>query len=327
VKDVALVGLPSSGKTTVFEAVVRAHLGHGERREHLAVVSVPDERVETLARLYGSSKATLAQVRLHDVPGLDAHSVGIARTADGLACVLRAFGPDADPTRDLASVRSELAVADLGTVEHVKERVAKRAQTGDREAKLELEAAERAEAALSEGRWLSEEAWSPEAVRLVRLWTPLTMKPVLNVVNADESFDGDDAVAEPRVVIRGQLEAEAADLEPDEAAELLFAYGVDGTAASGFVRGVYEALGLVTFFTANEREAHAWAVPQGAKAPQAAGVVHSDFERGFIRAERVGFDDLSEAGSVDAAKQRGLVRLEGKDYEVREGDVLFIRHS
>jgi hypothetical protein len=326
-KDVALVGLPSSGKTTVFEAVVRAHLGHGERREHLAVVGVPDERVETLARLYGSAKATHAQVRLHDVPSLDARSVGIARTVDGLACVLRAFGPDADPARDLASVRSELGVADLGTVEHVKERIRKRAQTGDREARFELEAAERAEAVLSDGRWLSEEKWPGDAERLVRLWTPLTMKPVLNVVNADESWQNGSAVPEPRVIIRGQLEAEAAELAPDEAAELLAAYGVAGTAASEFVRGVYEALGLVTFFTANEREAHAWAVPRGAKAPRAAGTVHSDFERGFIRAERVGFDDLSEAGSVEAAKQRGLVRLEGKDYEVREGDVLFIRHS
>lgn len=326
-KDVAIVGLPASGKTTVFEAVVRAHLGHGERREHVAVVAVPDERVPTIARLYGSAKATQAQLRLHDVPGLDARSIGMARTVDGLACVLRAFGPDADPARDLSSVRAELAVHDLATVEHVKERAAKRARTGDKEAKVEVEAAERAEVVLNDGRWLSEEPWTPELERIVRLWTPLTMKPTLSVVNTDETQDPAPIANGTMVLIRGQLEAEAAELPDEEATELLAAFGVEEPAAASFVRGVYESLGLVTFFTANEHEARAWAVPRGAKAPQAAGTVHSDFERGFIRAERVAFDDLVEAGSPEAAKQKGLVRIEGKDYEVREGDVLFIRHS
>ena len=326
VKDVAIIGLPSAGKTTVFEAVVRTHLGYGERREHVAVIEVPDDRVCVLARMYGSAKATHARLRLHDVPGLDARSIAMARTADALACVLRAFGPSSDPARDLAAVRTELAVHDLATVEHVKERAARRARAGEKDAAAELEAAARAEAVLGEGRWLSEEAWSAEAERLVRLWTPLTMKPMLRVINADESWE-ETCVDGPAVLIRAQLEAEAADLPPEDAAELLRAYGIEGTATDTFVRGIYEALELVTFFTANEHEARAWAVGRGARAPQAAGVVHSDFERGFIRAERVSFDDLVRAGSPDAAKRSGLVRLEGKDYEVREGDVLFIRHS
>jgi hypothetical protein len=189
-----------------------------------------------------------------------------------------------------------------------------------------LEVAERARASLESGRWLTDVQWRPDELRTVHLWTPLTLKPVLHVVNADDSWKEDD-VAEPKVVIRAQLEAEATDLDPDDAAELLAAYGIHRPASDEFVRAVYDALGLVTFFTANEHEAHAWAVGEGTTAPQAAGAVHTDFEHRFIRAERVAYDDLIAAGTPEAAKQQGLVRLEGKDYVVREGDVLFIRHS
>lgn len=326
-KDVALVGLPASGKSTVFTAVTR-HAAHpGSHRSTMAVVAVPDDRVERLAELYGSAKATHAQVRLVDVPGFDAHALGEARVAHALAVVLRAFGPDADPARDLASFRAELAVADLTTVEHVRERVSKRARAGDKEAQAELEVCARAEAVLSEDRWLSEERWALADHHLIELWTPLTIKPVLHVINADEGGAEPAGLSEPGVVVRGLLEAEAAELGTDEADAMLLEFGVDEPASGRFVRAAYDAMGLVTFFTANEHEAHAWAVVAGTKAPQAAGAVHTDFEKGFIRAERVSFDELAEAGSPDAAKQRGLVRLEGKDYEVREGDVLFIRHS
>jgi len=323
-KDVAIVGLPGSGKSTVFTAV--SHRAPGGTTGSQAVVEVPDLRLEQIASIYESAKTVRSQVRLVDVAGIDPHSLGAARAADALAIVLRAFGPDVDVKRDLESFRAELAVADLVTVEKVLDR-AKRAKAGDKEAMLELEAGERAEAVLSDGRWLSSEEWTPEQRRVVSLWTPLTMKPDIYVINADEPAEASHDIPEPRVVICGALEAEATELGDDDAAVLLKEFGITDPAAAAFIRAAYEAIGLLTFFTASEREAHAWETFRGSKAPQAAGVIHSDFERGFIKAERVRFADLVVAGSEDEARRRGLVRIEGKDYDVQEGDILVIRHS
>jgi len=324
-KDVAIVGLPGSGKSTVFTAVSRHVASRGSATQ--AVVDVPDERVDTLADIYGSKKKTLAQVRLVDVPGIDARALQAARAADALAIVLRAFGDGVDLAGDLQSFHAELAVADLATVEKVAERAAKKTKSGDATARLEVEICERAERVLSEGNWLWDEEWTPDQRRIIGMWTPLTFKPVLHVVNAeDPSFDA-TGLPEPHVVICGALEAEATELTEDEAATLLKEFGIDEPAAGRFVRAAYDAIGLITFFTAGPTEAHAWAVAKGSKAPQAAGAIHSDFEAKFIRAERVGFDDIVELGSEDAARQRGLLRAEGKDYEVREGDVLLILHS
>jgi GTP-binding protein YchF len=324
-KDVAIVGLPQSGKSTVFTAVSRhvAHRGSATQ----AVVDVPDERVDKLAEIYGSAKRTLAQVRLVDVPGLDPFALQSARAADALAIVLRAFGPDTDIVRDLGSFRAELAVADLATVEKVLERASKKAKSGDEEAKLEVDTCERAEAVLSQGHWLWSEDWAPEQRRIVSMWTPLTFKPVLHVVNAEDPGFDQSGVPDPHIVICGALEAEATELPEEEAAALLREYGIGDLAAGRFVRAAYDAIGLITFLTAGEREAHAWAVAKGSKAPQAAGAIHTDLEKGFIRAERVGFDELVGVGSEDAARKAGLMRAEGKDYEVREGDVLLILHS
>ncbi len=324
-KDVAIVGLQGSGKSTVFTAVSRHVASFGSATQ--AVVDVPDERIDTLAEIYESKKKTLAQVRLVDVPGIDARALQAARAADALAIVLRAFGDGVDVAGDLASFHAELAVADLTTVEKVGERAGKKAKSGDATAKLELEICERAERVLSEGSWLWDEEWTPEQRRIIGMWTPLTFKPVLHVVNAEDPDADASTLPEPRVVICGALEAEATELSEDEAATLLKEFGIDEPAAGRFVRAAYDAIGLVTFFTAGPTEAHAWAVAKGSKAPQAAGAIHSDFEAKFIRAERVGFDDIVELRSEDAARQRGLLRAEGKDYEVREGDVLLILHS
>lgn len=326
-KDVAIVGLPSSGKSTVFTAVTR-HAAHpGSNEATVAVLGVPDERLLALGELFGSAKVTHAQVRLIDVPGIGPQGLGSARASDALAIVLRAFGADADPVRDLSSFRAELAVADLATVEKVRERVAKRANAGDKDSATQLAACDHAEAVLSADRWLSEEEWPDDLKRVVELWTPLTLKPVLHVVNADESGAEPGGVPDPVIVVRGLLEAEAADLPEDDAAALLKEFGLDEPASDRFVRAAYDAMSLVTFFTGNEVDARAWTVPAGARAPQAAGAIHSDFEKGFIRAECVAFADLMDAGSMEEAKKRGRVRVEGKDYEVHEGDYLAIRHS
>jgi hypothetical protein len=318
-KDVALVGLPQSGKSTVFTAVSRHVAQFG--KENQAVVDVPDERIDTLAEIYKSQKRTKAQIRLVDVAGLDTHSLGAARAADALAIVLRAFGDGADPTGDLDSFRAELAVADLSTVEKVSERA------GKKRVPEEADVAAKAEKVLSDGHWLSEADWSDDEWRILQLWTPLTLKPSLNVVNAeDPSFDA-SAIPGPRVVICGALEAEATELEPAEAAELLHGFGLSEPAAPRFIKAAYDALGLLTFFTAGPTESRAWAVARGSRAPQAAGAIHTDFERAFIRAEKVSFADITACGSEQAARDKGLLRAEGKDYEVKEGDVLLILHS
>jgi ribosome-binding ATPase len=324
-KDVALVGLPGSGKSTVFTAISRHVASRG--KESQAVVDVPDVRLERIAEIYESKKITRAQVRLVDIAGIDARAMGQARAADALAIVLRAFGPDVDLARDLEAFRAELAVTDLATVEKVAERVARQAKTGDKDAKFELDLCERAEAALSEGRWLSEEPWSSEEQRVLGLWTPLTLKPAVHVVNADEPDAAPDGAPQASVVICGALEAEATEMPEDESAQLLSELGIAEPGAGRFIRASYDAIGLVTFFTAGPTEARAWEVRRGAKAPEAAGVIHSDFERAFIRAERVSFDDVVECGSEEAARRKGVLRMQGKDYEVQDADILLILHS
>lgn len=328
-RDIALVGLPFGGKTTVFNAVSRQHAatGTGGAQAHLAILEVPDPRLDRLRELFGSEEAIPARVRLVDVPGLDARALAEAREADALACVLRAFGDDADPAADLERFRAELAVTDLGTIERALERLRRQAKSGDDAVRAELEVVERAEAVLSEDRWLAEEDWSGEAYRALALLTPLTLKPVLLVLNLDETGTVPPDAPEPATEIRGLLEAEAAELDPSEAAEFMGEYGLEGSATDRFVRSVYGLLDLVTFFTANEQEAHAWEVPRGTRAPGAAGTIHSDFERGFVRAETVSYTDLLDAGSWDAAREGGALRIEGKDYQVREGDVIQIRHT
>lgn len=321
-KDVAIVGLAGSGKSTIFTAVSGQSSTPGTAAQ--AVVAVPDERLGILTNIYESVKTTHAQVRFVDVAGLDPHSIGAARVADALAIVLRAFGPDVDVERDLSSFRAELAVADVATIEKVLERTTRKARN-DAQVKAENEIAQRAEAVLAEDRWLSEEPWTPEEARAISMWGPLTVKPALYVVNADEDATG---IELPNAVtIRGRLEAELAELSDDEAHAFLEEFGVTELASGRLVHAIYRTLGLVTFFTAGPTESRAWEVKAGSKAPQAAGVIHSDFEEKFIRAERVGYDDIVECGSEDAARSKGLLRAEGKDYEVKEGDVLLILHG
>jgi len=310
----------------VFEAVSRLHAREG-RQANLAVVSVPDERVERLASVFSSQRKVHAQVRLRDVPGFDARALHDARECDALAIVLRCFGPEQGPVADLGSFRAELAVADVSTIEQALERFRKKAKSGEREAQVEVEACEKAEEVLGQDRWLVEADWAPEHERVIRLLTPLTFKPVLHVLNLDETAASPADVPEPRLEIRGLLEAEAAELDEVDASALLAEYGVAESATQRFVHAVYGVLDLVTFFTANEVEARAWDVRRATTAPRAAGSIHTDFERGFIRAEVIGVDELAEAGSWDAARQRGLLRVEGKGYEVADGDVLSIRHS
>jgi ribosome-binding ATPase YchF (GTP1/OBG family) len=326
VKSVGLVGVPFSGKSTLFTALTRTGAAGG--RANQAVVPVPDPRPEVLARLEGSSRVSHAQVRFVDVPGGTApQALATLREADALCVVLRAFGPGADPAAELREVTADLLLADLAVVESALEGAARRARSRAREAVPELAALERAREALSAEVPLREARLEDGDPRLLRGFGLLTLKPWVVVANLEEGGELPPGLPEGTVGVLAELEAEAASLDPEEAGELLRAFGVEEPGLARVVRACYRALDLITFLTANREEARAWQLPRGARALEAAGTIHTDMARGFIRAEVVSFDDLVAAGGWHGARAKGLARVEGKDYVVREGDVLHIRFA
>jgi GTP-binding protein YchF len=324
-KDIGLVGLPSSGKSTLFTALT--NVGAAGGRSNQAVVSVPDPRVETLAELERSRKIVFAQVRFVDVAGaLSAQGLAQLREADALAIVLRAFGPDADPTRDMAAVREELVLADLAVFDSALEN-ARRRLKGGRSPGPDLIALERAHDALLSETPLRDADLEPEHVLELRSVAPLTLKPWIPVVNLEEGSSVGSAAPEDAALVWARLEAETAGMAEDEARALLKEFGVEESGLDRVIAASYRALDLVTFLTTGEDETRAWEVRRGATAQEAAGVIHTDLARGFIRAEVVSYDDLVAQGSWNAAKNRGLLRVEGRDYEVREGDVIHVRFN
>jgi hypothetical protein len=304
---------------------------------------VPDRRVDVLTDLEHSRKTVFAQVRFVDVVatagpkggGLSAQGLGALREVDALAMVLAAFG-GSDPVAAASDLNLELTVADLDSIAGGAEKAAKRAKAGVKGAALEAETLERARNLLDAGKPLRDVTWEPEQEKVLRNYSPLTLKPVLAVVNL-----GEDQVAEameragevervlgmPAVAVPAALESEAAELEPAEAAEFLAEYGVEHGGLDQVVGAAWRLLDLLTFFTTGDDETRAWEVRRGATAPEAAGRIHSDLERGFIRAEVIAYDDLVAAGGWDAAKAKGLLHAEGKSYVVREADCLHVRFN
>ena len=323
-KTVGIVGLPYSGKSTLFTALTRSGAAGG--RSNQAVVSVPDERLGVLAGMESSKSVVPAKVRFGDVPGgLTAQGIAEFRQVDALCMVLGAFTEGEDPASALAQLTAEMVLADLVSIESGLEKARKRAKSKGGEPG-EVEVLERSHAALSDERLLRDESFSAIELKLLRGYGPLTLKPWIVVANVPEGVTEvtglDDAV-----VISAALEAEVAGVDDAEARELLAGFGIEEPGLDRVIAACYRALDLITFLTTGEDETRAWEVRRGAKAPEAAGAIHSDLERGFIRAEVVGYDDLVGAGSWDAAKSKGLLRVEGKDYEVQEGDVLNIRFA
>ncbi|HEY7380150.1 MAG TPA: DUF933 domain-containing protein [Gaiella sp.] len=308
--EVGIVGLPNSGKTTLFNALTHAGAeitayASVTTKPNVGMAAIADERLDMLAALVGSRKVTPAAIRVVDVPGTGPQLLGNLRQVDALLAVADGFSEDADPAADLETLQLELLVADRDHVAGRLERVRKQAKSGEAALRKEVEELEALLAHLDAGAPLSE--WPGE---LPGDLEPLTTKPLITIVNGPAGIDC-------------ALEAELAELSEDEAAELR-----EGPSAlAAIVRLLQDALGLITFFTIGDKEARAWTLRRGQTALDAAATVHSDIARGFIRCEVISWRDLLDSGSHAEAARHGLQRLEGKGYVVEDGDVLNVRFN
>jgi ribosome-binding ATPase len=322
-RDIGLVGVPFSGKSTLFTALTRAG-SHGGKA-NVAVVPVPDHRLEVLTEMERSKKTVPAQVRFVDIPGGVSSAQGLARLreADALAVVVRCFGVDRKPSGELAEVRGEVLLADLAVVESALEKAVKRAKG---KPGPDVDALRRAKEALDAEGPLREAGLSDEEMGHLKAIAPLTLKPEVVVANLEEG-EGLPADLGEAVGVYASIEAETTEMDPEDARALLEEFGVSEPGLGRVIAAGYGALDLITFLTTGDDETRAWEVRRGATAPEAAGTIHTDLQRGFIRAEVISYDELVAAGSMDAAKAAGKVRVEGKDYVVREGDILHVRFA
>jgi ribosome-binding ATPase len=308
--EVGIVGLPNAGKTTLFNALTRAGAeitayATVADKPNVGMAPIDDERLAKVASVVSARKVTPAAVRVVDVPGTGPALLGNLRQVDALLAVLDGFSPDADPGGDLETLELELLVADRDHVERRLERVRKQAKSGDAALRREVDDLEALLAHLEGGRTLRD--WPGE---LPAELEPLTTKPLIALKNGPGGIDG-------------KLEAELAELPEEEAA----AFREGPSALNEVIRRLFEALDLISFFTASDKETRAWTLRRGQTALEAAGTIHSDIARGFIRCEVIRWNDLVECGSHAEAARRGLQRLEGKTYVVEDGDVLNVRFN
>jgi GTP-binding protein YchF len=356
-----IIGLPQVGKTSLFGILTKAKLSEqayaNPREAHVGVAKVPDDRLDRLASLFNPKKLTHASVEYVDVGaiGQDALKetayIGHLRTVDALAHVVRAFEDPAiphvgpiDPLRDIKNVEFDLMVSDLGQIEKRMERLEKDLKKmRSPELEKEFDLLKRAKAHLESERPLREMEMTPEDKKRLRGFMFLSEKPILYVLNVSEAqelgkelenavgrFKLSEVASRPNAgatAICGRVEAELAEMSDADAAEFLSSYGLKESGLVRLIRTTYMLLGLVSFFTVGEDECRAWTIPVHTRAVEAAGAIHSDLEKHFIRAETIRWDQLLEAGSEANARARGILRLEGKDYIVQDGDVLHIRHS
>ena len=357
--EAGIVGLPYVGKSALFGALVAGHAPHegkGGAKAHIGVVPVPDSRLATITQYIATAKIVPASLKLVDVPGLARGAstgsgmgnkfLSAVRNVDALVHVVRCFDTSSgvphvedtvDPARDVDTIDTELILADLEQLEGMLDKAQRNARAGDPEAKLRLELIEASLAVLNDSRPLRAVADEPpfnalEARRMLASFMPLTIKPMLYVANVGEDdVDGQDPlVAQLReavgpagivVPVCAKLEAELAELPEDERGEMLTAMGLSEPAIGVLARAVYRLLGLQSFFTTGPDENRAWTIPAGATAPEAAGAVHSDMQRGFIRVEVYSVDDLVQYGNEKAIREAGKMRIEGKSYVIQDSDI------
>jgi ribosome-binding ATPase len=357
-----IVGLPNVGKSTLFNAVVAnakaeaANFPFCTIEPNVGVVSVPDERLDVLAKIANSVQIIPARVEFVDIAGLvkgASQGEGLGnqflshiRQVDAIVHVVRCFENDdiihvagsIDPVRDMEIINLELGLSDLAQIERRIERTRKLARTS-KDAQLEITVLEKLAAALNEGKSVRQVSLSVEEEEIIKGLELLTNKPIIYAANVseDELATGNEFVEQVRqvaagenaqvVIVSAQVEAELVELPEEDKADFLASLGVEEGGLKSLIRATYTLLGLRTYFTSGPKETRAWTINAGMSAPQAAGVIHSDFERGFIRAETVAYQDLVTHGSMNAAKEKGLVRSEGKEYIVQEGDVMLFRFN
>jgi ribosome-binding ATPase len=361
-----IVGLPNVGKSTLFNAVTRTRKAEAANYPfctidpNIGMVTVPDARLEPLSKIAKTSVIIPAAIEFVDIAGLvkgASQGEGLGnkflshiREVDAIVQVVRCFeDPDIhhvagaiDPIRDIETIITELVLADLDAVKKRLEKVAKDAKRGDKVALAEESVLKKLEPHLDAGKPAITLELTPEEKAVSRLFWLMTDKPTIFACNVKE---GDLATADTNphvmkvrdyaqhhfaceaVVISAQIESDLIDLSPDEEKEFLKELGVQESGVGQLIRATYHLLGLRTYFTAGEKEVRAWTIHVGDTAPKAAGVIHSDFERGFIKAETVAYDDLMKCGSVAAAREKGLYRMEGKEYVVKDGDVMLFKFN
>ncbi len=360
-----IVGLPNVGKSTLFnaltsqEAALAANYPFATIEPNIGVVPVPDERLAILEKIHKAQRVVPATVEFVDIAGLvrgASKGEGLGnqflaniRETDTIIQVVRCFEDEnivhvegsVNPIRDIETIQLELALADLASVEKRRDKAQRGAKSGDKAAKAEIEVLNKILPVLEEGRPARSIEFSEDEQAIVKQFFLLSTKPTIYAANVDEhSLANPEENPHVRAVMEhaktenaevvcicAKLESELIELSPEEQLEFLQDVGVTSSGVDKLIKSAYRMLGLMSYLTAGEKEVRAWTIPVGTKAPQAAGVIHSDIERGFIRAEIISYDDLVRVGSEKAAKEQGLARLEGKEYVMQEGDIVNFRFN